>query len=311
MDHLTVYSRVFPFAPRLEVVVRSRAFAASLVVLSGLGSTHHAFASTAQAADAAREAIVEALAAGGDIPGQARNLVALAWPAGKRDAAISERARRELAQFGDHATNALRTAMNTVKISYTEEVAKTALKAQRESRVEMIMGFLPILVDALWVGSREAKVVAIGALASDRSAVAVAPMIDSAIADPALAPLVIEALGSMRYPQARFYLETVMMEGPPTLRPVAASSLAQIGGSALGPLKKALKAPTRDARVLAARALLPAATEYELGALYEYVEKYGVDDPALTQAITASATAIEKAIAARDARQAADGPNDF
>ena len=33
------------------------------------------------------------------------------------------------------------------------------------------------------------------------------------------------------------------------------------------------------------RALLPAATEYELGALYEYVDNYGSDDPALTQAI--------------------------
>ena len=79
----------------------------------------------------------------------------------------------------------------------------------------------------------------------------------------------------------------------------------------MGPLKKALKAQNRDARLLAVRALLPAATEYELGALYEYVDKYGGDDPALTQAIKASAGAIEKAIAARDASQAADSPRDF
>jgi hypothetical protein len=87
--------------------------------------------------------------------------------------------------------------------------------------------------------------------------------------------------------------------------------LAQIGGAALAPLKTALKAPTRDARLLAARALLPAATEYELGAIYEYVETHGDDDPALTQALKASAVTIEKAIAARDARKAADSPKDF
>jgi len=205
----------------------------------------------------------------------------------------------------------LRNAVNTVKIGYTEEVVATALASQRESRVEMSREYLPILIDALWIGSHGAKVLAIAALASDRNAMAVAPMIDSALADPTLAPQVVEALGPMRYQQARFYLETVMMEGPPNLRPVAASSLAQIGGAALGPLKKALKADDRQARLLAARALLPAATEYELGALYEYVDKHGDDDPHVTQAIKSSAAAIEKAIAARDASQAADSPKDF
>jgi hypothetical protein len=291
-------------APALAVLIVSVAGFASTIVIS-------ADPSPGPAADPAREAIVEALAAGGGIPGQARNLVNLAWPAGKRDPVVADRARTELAHFGSYAIAALRTAVNTVNISYTEEVVVTALAAQRESRVEMSREYLPILLDALWIGSHGAKVLAIRALASDRNALAVAPMIDSAIAEPSLAPQVLEALGAMRYQQARFYLETVMMEGPPANRPLAASSLAQIGGSALGPLKKALKAEHRETRLLAARALLPAATEYELGALYEYVEKYGDDDPNLTQAIKLSATAIEKAIAARDASQAADSPKDF
>ena len=77
------------------------------------------------------------------------------------------------------------------------------------------------------------------------------------------------------------------------------------------PLKNALKAPSRDARLLAVRALLPAATEYDLGALYEYIEKHGDDDPNLTQAVKSFATAVEKAISARDAKQAADSPKDF
>jgi hypothetical protein len=292
--------------------VRAPALAALFVLVVGFGSTIVVPAEPAsQATDPLREVIVQALATGGDIPGQARNLAELVWPAGKRDEAVAARARVELVHFGGHAINALRLAVNTVKIGYTEEVVATALAAQRETRVEMSREYIPIMIDALWIGSHGAKVLAISALAADRNSMAVAPMIDSAIADPSLAPQVLEALGPMRYQQARFYLESMMMEGPPTLRPLAASSLAQIGGSALDPLKKALKAEDRQARLLAARALLPAATEYELGALYEYVEKYGADDPNVTQAIKALAAAIEKAIAARDASQAADTPKDF
>jgi HEAT repeat protein len=254
---------------------------------------------------------VEALAKAGDIPGQARALVALAWPAGKRDEVISARARLELSRFGDHGMSALRNALNTVKIGYTEEVVATILAAEKTSRVEMARESRAAMLDALWVGSHGAKVLAIQALGGDRTPLAVGPMIDSAIADPSLAAQVVEALGAMRFQQARFYLDRVMMEGPPPLRPLAASSLAQIGGAALIPLKNALKAPGRDTRLLAVRALLPAATEYDLGALYEYIEKHGDDDPELTQALKVSAKSIEKAIAARDAKAAADSPKDF
>jgi hypothetical protein len=263
------------------------------------------------AQDPAREVIVQALAKAGEIPDQARALVALAWPAGKRDEVISARARLELSRFGDHGMNALRHALNTVKIDYTAEVLATILEAQKTSRVEMIQEYRAALLDALWIGSHGAKVLAIQALGVDRTPLAVGPMIDSAIADPSLAAQVVETLGAMRFQQARFYLDTVMMEGPPPLRPLAASSLAQIGGAALMPLKNALKAPGRETRLLAVRALLPAATEYDLGAIYEYIEKHGDDDPELTQALKLSATSIEKAIAARDAKAAADSPKDF
>lgn len=261
--------------------------------------------------DHARKAIVQALAQGGDVPGQARNLVKLAWPAGKRDEAVASLARRELENFGDHAMAALREALNSVKLASTEEVVTTTLGAQRASRIELAYVYVPIMVDALWVGSREAKTLAIRALEVDPTPVAVGAMIDSALDDPPLAPLVVGALGKMRYPQARFYLEKVMMEGPAALRPVAAASLTQIGGAALLPLKNALKAPTLDARLLAARSLLPAATEYDLGAIYEYIEKHGDDDPALTQSLRQSAANIEKAIAARDANEAAASPKNF
>lgn len=285
----------------------------SALALTGFGWAPARGASAPQAApaDPAREAIVHALATGGDIPGQAQNLVNLAWPAGKRNEVIAARARLELGHFGEHSLGALRRALNTVKPGYTEEVVQTIIEGQRNSRVEMARDYLVSMVDALWIGSHGAKALAIKALTFNPTIIAVGPMIDSAIADPSLAPQVVEALGAMRYQQARFYLENVMMQGPPAIRPLAASSLAQIGGAALGPLKSALKAQDRDARLLAVRALLPAATEYDLGAIYEYIEKHGDDDAELTQALKLSATAIEKAIAARDARKAADSPKDF
>lgn len=273
-----------------------------------LAASAAAATASAPVPDRAREAVVRALAAGGDVPGQAHQLTELAWPSGKRDDVVAARARQELENFGDHAMAALRDALNTVKPAYTDEVVSTALGAQRAARTEMASSHLPIILDALWVGSHDAKVRAIHAIAVTHSPVAVQPLIDSAITDPSLAPLVVETLGALRYPQARFYLDKMMMQGPAPIRPAAASSLAQIGGAALAPLKNALKAPSRDARILAARALLPSATEYELGALYEYLEKHGDDDPALTQALKASAANIEKAIAARDANAAAASP---
>ena len=285
------------------------------IVLAALSVVHAApNASTAVPADdtdRANRAVGDALAQGSDPIEQARNLVRLAWPDGKRDEAVAARAQRELADFGGHGMVALHEAINTVKAEYAAEVVRTIQTAGLYTRGGNGPEYIPALLDALWANNREARSLAINALVQPRPALAVQWMIDVALEDPSLAPQVVAALGAMRYEQARFYLEKVMMEGPPALRPAAASSLAQIGGAALGPLKNALKAPNRDTRMLAVRALLPAATDHELGAIYDYIRDHGDDDPALTQALKASALNIEKAIAARDAAAAAAAPKDF
>jgi hypothetical protein len=265
----------------------------------------------ADGAERANRAVGDALARGRDPIEQARNLVRLAWPDGRRDEAVAARARQELADFGGHGMVALREAINTVKAEYGAEVVRTIQTAGLYTRGGNYPEYIPALLDALWVNNRDARALAINALVQPRPPLAVQWMIDVALEDPTLAPQIVAALGAMRYEQARFYLEKVMMEGPPALRPLAASSLTQIGGAALGPLKNALKAPDRDARLLAVRALLPAATDHELGAIYDYIRDHGDDDPALTQALKASAANIEKAIAARDAAAAAAAPKDF
>lgn len=262
--------------------------------------------------DRRNKAVAEALASSNDPLMQARALCRLAWPtSGARDEGIATRARWELEHFGSRYMFALQEAINEAPAIYSDEIVK-ALIAQDVSLTNgKAPEFVPTLIDALWVGNEAAKKRAIDALLADRPPLAVQPMIDVAIDHPALAGDVVRALGLMRYEQARFWLEKMMLQGPPELRAAAASSLAQIGAAALGPLKTALKAPSKDVRLLAARSLLPAATDLELGALYEYVEKHGDDDPALTKSIKASAANIEKAIAARDAAEAAAAPKDF
>jgi HEAT repeat protein len=270
-------------------------------------------APTPSAADAARadRAVGDALARGADPVSQARELVGLAWPAGPRDEAVAARARRELADFGVHSMVALREAINTAKPAYAPEIVRTTMAGAANIHDGGAPDYVPVYLDALWINSHDARAMAIDVLIPVRSALSVQPMIDAALEDPSLAPQVVAALGALRFDQARFYLEKVMMEGPPSLRPVAAASLTQIGGAALAPLKNALKAPDRDTRLLAARALLPAATERELGALYDFIRDHGNDDPALTQALRGLTVRIEQAIAARDAANAAGAPKDF
>jgi HEAT repeat protein len=206
---------------------------------------------------------------------------------------------------------ALREAINTAKPAYAPEIVRTTMAGAANIHDGGAPDYVPVYLDALWINSHDARAMAIDVLIPVRSALSVQPMIDAALEDPSLAPQVVAALGALRFDQARFYLEKVMMEGPPSLRPVAAASLTQIGGAALAPLKNALKAPDRDTRLLAARALLPAATERELGALYDFIRDHGNDDPALTQALRGLTVRIEQAIAARDAANAAGAPKDF
>jgi HEAT repeat protein len=291
----------------------SRPLLAAFVLAASWITVSPAPAAPSQAdAERANKAVAAALASGGDQKEQARALVRLAWPAsGKRDETVSGRARFELAEWGQHAMFALYEAVNTVRTEYTHEVVKAAIAAETYVKSDSAPEFVPLLLDSLWTGNREAKKLAIDRLVIERQVMAVHPMIDSAIDDPELVPVVIDALGRMRFEQARYWLAKIMLTGSPEQRGAAASALAQIGGSALVPLKEALGSQDKSVRLLAAHALLPVATDYELSAIYEYISKHGGDDPAVTQALKGMAATIEKAIAARNANEAASAPKDF
>lgn len=261
---------------------------------------------------AAQAAVNKALSSSNDPLMQAQAVCRLAWPLdGHRDEAVAGVARKTMETFGSRYMFALQEALNISPPEYSAEIVHTLMIQQQQGRPTEMPELVPTLIDALWVGNRDAKEQAIRGLNAYRPALAVQPMIDSAIEDPSLAPMIVPILGAYRYEQARFWLEKMMIEGPQELRAPAAASLAQIGGAALGPLKNGLKAPDRDTRVLAARALLAAATEYELGAIYEYLEHHADDDAALTHSLKVTAEKFEQQIAARDAAEAASAPKDF
>jgi HEAT repeat protein len=245
------------------------------------------------------------------IHAQEEELIQLAWLREEVPSEVAERARVELERFGARSIPALRRALSRVPSDRTESVLQTILVARQSQAAGIPLDFVPALVDALWIGSREAKRLAVPALAMPGEKTAILPMIDSALQDPSLTPDVVRALGVIGDDRARFFLEQVLRSGGPGDRESAAISLARIGGRALTPLRDALRAGEKDVRLAAARALLPIASPDDLTAFYTYLANHEDDDPGTAQAIRAAAAVIEEKQAAQQAADAASAPKDF
>lgn len=242
---------------------------------------------------------------------QAEELVQLAWLRAGVPPEVSEIARRDLERFGARVIPTLRHAMGRVRTDQTASVVRTILVA-RESQIAGIpLDYFASLVDALWIGSPEAKREAIPYLAMQGERQSVLPLMDSALEEPALVPEVIRALGVIGDDRARFYLEKVLHEGGSGDREIAAVALARIGGRAMSPLRDALQSESREVRLAAARAILPVATPDELTAFYMYLAEHEDDDPATSQALRAAAAVIEEKRDAQQAADAASAPRDF
>ncbi len=249
------------------------------------------------------EAKAKALA----IPDQVNALVTLAWFTPERDAEVAARARKELGDFGQWSLPTLCNVIDRVSPEYVAEVVRTLMAARSNVR-EYPDGYAAALVEVLWIGNRETKRLVIPEIARFRYRAAILPMMDSALDDRELVPDVVVALGVIGDDRARVFLDKILNGDRPELREPAAASLARIGGRALEPLRAALRSPVRDLRLVAARALVPAAKEDDLSALYEYVTAHPDDDPATILAAKEQAQKIEKALAERAAADAASTP---
>lgn len=236
-------------------------------------------------------------AAGSSIPGQVEALAKLAWPVQDGDPEVSELARLTLVDYQVHALPSIRAAIRWVRPEQQASVVSTLVAAYYRIGYGQNGDFLAGLNEAVWYGTREARLVAMPELGRFRVAPALLTIIDAASEDSALVPVAIETLASIGDDRARFFLENVMLEGAPEVRGLAASALARIGDEALLPLKIAIRSDDPAVRVMAVQALLPVATVDDLSTLHDYVYTHADDDPATVEAVRASATMLEDILA--------------
>jgi hypothetical protein len=255
---------------------------------------------SATADDEPRTVIRQAKAEAGAIRAQAKALTMLAWPdQGRPDPQVAALARAELVDFGSHSMQALRAAMHRVDPLYSADVLTTMIQARRRITENDPPEYISTLEDALWIGSSEARRLAIPELALYRYGPALMACVDTAIEYPGLRKIVIRNLGDFRNHRARFYLEEVLLEGPAELRPLAADSLVRIGGLALVPLHGAALAENPEVRIPAIRALTPAAGVDDLTTLYEYLARFPDDDEILLGEIRSRAELLESVLEQR------------
>jgi hypothetical protein len=260
----------------------------------------------------AERAVLAALAGAADAPRQAAALAALAWPAeGSRDPAIAARARKELVSFGTHGVPALGNAIPKVQSRYQAEVVASLIEARQHFDGPLPAEYVPALETALWFGTSEAKLLAFEEVGRLRFQGAVLPIVDAAIEDPEILGKAIETLGTIGDDRARFFLAEQLHKGAPAHRELAAIAMARIGGRALDPLRGAMRSENRELRELAARAILPVATEADLSELYEYLAAHPQDDPALLRGLRGTAQELERLLEMKRQAEAADSPQDF
>jgi hypothetical protein len=232
-------------------------------------------------------------AAGSSIPDQAEALARLAWPATDGDPEVAELARVTLVDYQAYALPTIRAFVRRVRPDQQASVVTTLLAAYMKIGYGQNGDFLAGLNEAVWYGSREARLIAIPELGRFRVAPAMLTIIDAASEDPAVLPVSIEALARIADDRARFFLEQVMLVGDPEVRGPAASALARIGGDALLPLKVAVRSDDPSVRVMAVQALLPFVTVDDLSTLHDYIYAHPDDDPATVEAVRASTMMLE------------------
>jgi hypothetical protein len=248
--------------------------------------------------DAERQ-VYEAMARAPSIERQARNLANLAWPKDGGDPEVAAVARRVLVGFRGQGLAAMRRAVREVRPEDQADVVRAILEARDGIEAGIPPDLLPALEEAVWFGTRDARVIAIPELARYRARPALLTIIDAAYEDPDLVGLAVDAVGTIGDARGRFFLDEQLHRGGPGIPEKAAVGLARIGGKALDPLKSAMRSDDRALRQMAVRALLSVAGVEDLSALYEYTYRHGDDDPELVEAVRQSTVVLEQQLAAQ------------
>jgi hypothetical protein len=278
---------------------RRLAFAVAAFAIVLVGAAPHA---AKEVADPDR-VVAEAMAKAQNVPAQATALAALAWPPDGGDPRVRAKAREELEDFGQGGMAALWKALRTVRPADQAEVVKTLLLEFRHLTSGIPPEYLPALDDAIWFGTREARLIAIPEVARFMQPGPILTIIDAALEDPEILPVAVDALGALGDPRGRFFLERILHEGKTGVRAKAAVALARLGAPGRAVLKSASGSNSKEIRLDAVRALLPVVTVDDLSSLYEYTTAHAADDPGTAKAVDAAAARLEKVL---EAQRAAD-----
>ena len=227
--------------------------------------------------------------------GQAAALTRLAWPdEASSDPELRAAARYELVAYGHDALSALRGAIKRVDPIFSADVTLTLIEARYLEAAGSPRDYLPGLEDAIWNGSVEAQRIAILEISRHHFPPAVLSTIDAMRSHPELLPTGIYALGRMRDSRARFYLSSVVKEGPDRHRYAAAIALAAVGDSGVKLLREVAASEEPQVRRAAIRALIPGAERGDLTLLHAFARDPTVEDPELAELALQKAVELER-----------------
>jgi hypothetical protein len=252
-------------------------------------STAAAGQETSEAAKIVRQAKFDAV----EIPKQAEALVRLAWFDNQGNGEAAALARDELVRFGKPCLAALNDALTRIEPRYTADIVAVLIEARRRMISGSPTEYISALEQAIWVGSVDAKRLAIREIARFGYRPALLPIIDSAVEYPALTSLAIDSLKKLGDVRARFYLNRQVREGSPAIRAQAADCLAAIGGDAIQSLRELTYSDDMEIRHVAIQALVPHTTLDDLTILHEYIYMHPEDDPDILTIVRDRAMLLE------------------
>ena len=255
-------------------------------------------------AETPRELLEARKRAAPNIEGQVKALAWAAWHEPELGHETTSLAWKNVVDYGAHAMTGLRAAVNTVRPEQTADVVLAMLEARRSVSAGIAIDYHAGLRDALWVGSEDARRLALAELALYRDRFAMLPAIDSAYEYPDLTGEVIDALVLLREDRARHFLLDVMTNNLDNERDAAAVALAEIGGRATDTLRDATVSTDPELRSVAIEALLPRTAVDDLTTLYEYLTEHPDDDPTLLNSIRLRAFQLEALLDAQLEREA-------
>jgi len=242
-----------------------------------------------------------------DYDAQAEELAWLAWPETPGDPAVQALARKRLVGYGKNAIRPVRIVFGSLPAAYRADAVNAVKEAFTLVTSDLPVEYLQVMYEAAWFGPKDARLAAIPVIRKYRFKRPLLPLIDATYEDPSFTPVVIDTLGAIGDPRARFWLGEKLTEDDGAYRDQAARALSLIGGEALAPLKAGLESEDRALRERCAQALSTSAGSAELTALYQYLENYPDDDPETVEAIRSRAELLERALQELDEELSSSG----